>query len=184
MASIIQRSFAGGEISPALYGRADQVKYQTGLKKCRNFIVQRFGGVTNRPGTQFIAETKSSGKARLLKFVFNADAGQAYVLVFTNLAMRVIKGGAQLEASPGVPYELVTTYAAADLDGLQFVQSADVVTIGGLSAHAGQDLLVKYALAARDQLKQVILVHGETDAINAFARPCLLQGRRTLMPSV
>jgi metallo-beta-lactamase family protein len=42
------------------------------------------------------------------------------------------------------------------------------VTIRGFSAHAGQDLLVKYALSARAQMKPVILVHGETDAATAL----------------
>ena len=35
---ILQRSFAGGEMSPEMYGRIDDVKYQTGAAKMRNFI--------------------------------------------------------------------------------------------------------------------------------------------------
>jgi metallo-beta-lactamase family protein len=38
---------------------------------------------------------------------------------------------------------------------------AEVSTIGGLSAHAGQDLLVKYAATVKSQVKKVFLVHGE-----------------------
>jgi metallo-beta-lactamase family protein len=38
---------------------------------------------------------------------------------------------------------------------------AEVATIGGLSAHAGQDLLTDYALAPKVSLKQIFLVHGE-----------------------
>jgi metallo-beta-lactamase family protein len=38
---------------------------------------------------------------------------------------------------------------------------AEVSTIGGLSAHAGQDLLVKYATAVKAQVRKVFLVHGE-----------------------
>jgi metallo-beta-lactamase family protein len=52
--------------------------------------------------------------------------------------------------------------------GEEYQRRAQVVTISGLSSHAGQELLVKYALAARDQLKQIILVHGEPDAETAF----------------
>lgn len=52
--------------------------------------------------------------------------------------------------------------------GEEYQRRAAVVTIGGLSAHAGQDLLVKYALAAKSQLKQLILVHGEADAKSAL----------------
>ena len=45
--------------------------------------------------------------------------------------------------------------------GETFTRRADVETIGGLSAHAGQNLLMEYALAVKDQVKKVFLVHGE-----------------------
>ena len=38
---------------------------------------------------------------------------------------------------------------------------AEVATIGGLSAHAGQNFLVEYALQVKGRAKQVFLVHGE-----------------------
>ncbi len=49
----------------------------------------------------------------------------------------------------------------------EYTVNAEVVTIGGLSAHAGQDLLVRYANAAKNA-KRIILVHGEPDAETAF----------------
>jgi metallo-beta-lactamase family protein len=52
--------------------------------------------------------------------------------------------------------------------GVEYQRRAEVVTIGGLSAHAGQDMLIKYAQAVKGQVKQVILVHGEADAATAF----------------
>ncbi|MCC6147224.1 MAG: MBL fold metallo-hydrolase [Anaerolineaceae bacterium] len=45
---------------------------------------------------------------------------------------------------------------------------AEVATIGGLSAHAGQDFLMKYALTANGNLRQIWLVHGEDDAAMAL----------------
>ena len=36
---VLQRSFTGGEISPQMYGRIDDAKYQAGLEICRNFVV-------------------------------------------------------------------------------------------------------------------------------------------------
>jgi metallo-beta-lactamase family protein len=39
--------------------------------------------------------------------------------------------------------------------------NAEVATIGGLSGHAGQDLLIEYALSANGKLRKVFLVHGE-----------------------
>jgi metallo-beta-lactamase family protein len=45
--------------------------------------------------------------------------------------------------------------------GEKYDRKCDVATIGGLSGHAGQDLLVKYAASVKDSVKQVFLVHGE-----------------------
>lgn len=45
--------------------------------------------------------------------------------------------------------------------GETYRRRAEVATIGGLSAHAGQDFLVEYALATRRNCQQVFLIHGE-----------------------
>ena len=45
---------------------------------------------------------------------------------------------------------------------------AEVVSINGLSAHAGQKLLLDYALAVKDRVKKIYLVHGEEDAAGIF----------------
>jgi len=45
--------------------------------------------------------------------------------------------------------------------GKSYRRRAEVVTINGFSAHAGQDGLVAYARATQDTLKKVFLVHGE-----------------------
>jgi len=45
--------------------------------------------------------------------------------------------------------------------GETYHRRAEVATIGGLSAHAGQDLLVEYALRVKNQARGVYLVHGE-----------------------
>ena len=39
--------------------------------------------------------------------------------------------------------------------------NAEIATIGGLSGHAGQDLLTRYAVNVKDTVKKVFLVHGE-----------------------
>ena len=48
----------------------------------------------------------------------------------------------------------------------EYTRRAEVVTIGGLSAHAGRDMLMEYALASRESLRQVFLVHGEPRSAN------------------
>ncbi len=45
--------------------------------------------------------------------------------------------------------------------GERFIRKADVATINGLSAHAGNDSLLEYASAVKDQVQKVFLVHGE-----------------------
>jgi metallo-beta-lactamase family protein len=45
--------------------------------------------------------------------------------------------------------------------GEEFKRRAEVVTIGGFSAHAGQPFLMEYALSSRESLKRIFLVHGE-----------------------
>jgi metallo-beta-lactamase family protein len=45
--------------------------------------------------------------------------------------------------------------------GEEFERKAEVVTIGGLSAHAGQEMLLKYAQSSQASLKKIFLVHGE-----------------------
>ena len=61
-----QPSFAGGELAPSLWGRVDLARYQTSLKRCRNFITRQYGGADNRPGTRFVAATKNASKASRL----------------------------------------------------------------------------------------------------------------------
>lgn len=50
----LQRSFAGGEMSPEMFGRIDDVKFQTGAAKLRNFIAKPQGPVENRSGFEFV----------------------------------------------------------------------------------------------------------------------------------
>jgi metallo-beta-lactamase family protein len=45
--------------------------------------------------------------------------------------------------------------------GEVYERKAEVATIGGLSAHAGQNMLLEYALAAKPTVKRIFLVHGE-----------------------
>jgi metallo-beta-lactamase family protein len=45
--------------------------------------------------------------------------------------------------------------------GEVYDRKAEVATIGGLSGHAGQDLLIEYAVNVKDTVKKIFLVHGE-----------------------
>jgi metallo-beta-lactamase family protein len=54
--------------------------------------------------------------------------------------------------------------------GKKYIRRAQVATIGALSAHAGQDFLTEYALASRNRLKEIFLVHGEPRAAESLMR--------------
>ena len=45
--------------------------------------------------------------------------------------------------------------------GEPYTVQAEIATIGGLSGHAGQDLLTKYAENVKESVKKIFLVHGE-----------------------
>jgi metallo-beta-lactamase family protein len=62
--------------------------------------------------------------------------------------------------------------------GEVYYRRAEVVTIGGLSAHAGQDLLVEYALRVKDSVRQVYLVHGEAGPAQTLTDQLAVQGMR------
>lgn len=119
-------NFTAGELSPRLDGRSDLQKYFQGCKTLQNMVVHPHGGATRRPGTKFIAETKSNGEARLIPFEFSTT--QTYVLEFGNTYMRVYKDGGQVLNS-GSAVEISTPYSAAEANELKFTQSADVLYI-------------------------------------------------------
>ena len=77
-ASSLLSTFNAGEWSPDLYGRIDLDKYRNACRTIENFVLLAQGPATRRPGTQFIAPTKSDGVVRLIPFEFSTE--QAYVI--------------------------------------------------------------------------------------------------------
>lgn len=146
MSSLIQRSFASGEVAPAIFGRADQVKYQTGLVTCRNFFVRRHGGVSNRSGTQYRTPQRDhTQQGRLWKFIFNAE--QTYVFLFEHQTMRFLRNGTLITVSGVVAYNGATAYVVGDL-----VSSAGVnyYCIAATTGNAPPNATYWYAMPASD----------------------------------
>lgn len=125
MGTLAQRSFAGGEIAPAIHAHVDMVKYITGLRTCRNFFVKKHGGVSNRPGTSFVAEVKdSTRRARLIPFRHTEDL--TFILELGHQSVRGVQEGLQIRktaqnitgitnANPAVlTYSGSDTYANGD----------------------------------------------------------------------
>lgn len=83
----LKNSWAGGEVSPMLYGRTDLQKYPSWSKTLKNMICGTDGSASNRAGTHYMATAKFDGKkCRVRKFVFSTE--QAYQLEIGEYYMR------------------------------------------------------------------------------------------------
>lgn len=123
----LQRSFGSGELTPEMFGRIDDARYQSGMAICRNFITKPQGPAQNRPGFAFVREVKDSTKhTRLIPFTYSTV--QTMVIELGAGYFRFHTQGATL-MNGSVPYEIANSYAEADLFDIKYVQSADVLTL-------------------------------------------------------
>ena len=145
-----QTKFNTGEISPQMYGDTTWAKYSAALRTCRNAIPLPEGAWLARPGTKYIAATKTAGvQARLIPFIFSDNT--TFVLEFGNNYIRFYNQGFYVNTIYGVGtgpyYELVTPYTTAMLPYLKYKQIGNVITIcyggqvPGVAALAPMDLL-------------------------------------------
>ena len=121
-----QPTFAGGEIAPRLAARNDVAKYKTALRRQRNFLGQSSGGVTFRPGFEFVSQVYNHAyPARLIPFQFSPT--QSYAIILQESWMNfVYRGG--LITGPEVLVVGITNASPA------------VVTVTGHGFKAGQDV--------------------------------------------
>lgn len=125
---ILQSTFGGGEVSPEMFGRIDDGKYQSGLALCRNFIIKPQGPAENRAGFGFVREAGDSSK-RVNLIAFTYSVTQTMVIEMGAFYLRFHTDGATLLNRDGSPYQIATPYAEADLFDIHYVQSADVLTL-------------------------------------------------------
>jgi hypothetical protein len=122
----IQTTFNAGELSPAMRGRVDVQRYGNGCAKLENFLLSPQGGLFRRPGTRFVKPAKlANKKTRLIPFSFSNI--QSYILEFGDQYIRFYKDEGRIESPPNTPVEIASPYTEADLDGLYYAQSADVL---------------------------------------------------------
>lgn len=133
---VAQYGFSGGEWAPSLMGRTDIDKYALSLRKAKNVLIAKYGGVLNRAGTEFIGEVKDSADTtRLLPFQFNT--AQAYVLEFGDEVMRPIKDDGQiLEAAKNIVDVSTAAQGVIEVTGHGFSNGDHVYfddAVGGVS---------------------------------------------------
>ncbi|MDB5705742.1 MAG: Phage protein [Sphingomonas bacterium] len=90
-----QPNFSKGELAEDLISRVDVAAYAAGLRRARNVVILKYGGVTKRPGTRLVTEVHDDGApVRLVPFQFSIN--QTYALELGQGYMRVAANGAQV----------------------------------------------------------------------------------------
>ena len=109
-----KQAFSGGEISPEMFGRISDTKFQQGAAIMRNFVAKPQGPAQNRPGFAFVREVKDSTKStRLLPFTFNTT--QTMILEFGEQYFRFHTQGQTLFYNDGAAWNGGTSYAVGDI---------------------------------------------------------------------
>ena len=109
-----KQAFSGGEISPEMFGRIADNKFQQGAATMRNFVAKPQGPAQNRPGFKFVKEVKNSAKpTRLLSFTFNTT--QTMVLEFGHEYFRFHTQGQTLQYLDGSAWSNSTNYVVGDI---------------------------------------------------------------------
>lgn len=114
----IKTSFAAGELSPELLGRADLRAYENGAARLTNVFILPTGGVRRRPGLRHLAMLP--GRARLIVFEFSTE--QTYLLVLTDRRLGVWRGDVEVAS-------IATPWTEAELPQLGWTQSADTLLV-------------------------------------------------------
>jgi len=124
-----QNSFAGGEVAPAMYGRTDMAKYGISLMVMYNCYAHIHGGVSNRPGWEFLVKSKYSGEKRSRGVNFEFNTKQVYNIEIGHQYFRFFYDGALILNDEDEIYEVAHPYTEEALDGLTFAQAADTLFI-------------------------------------------------------
>lgn len=176
MPKSLYRSFAGGEITPEMFGRIDLSKFQTGLRRCVNFITLPHGPAARRPGFFFVNLAKDSTRdVRLIPFAFSAT--QAVILEFGHQYVRFhTETGTLLEAAQSITSATqanpgVFTKAAHGLSDGDWVFITDVV---GMTALNNRFWKVVNVVLATFQLADIY--DPTSTPINTSAFPAFVSG--------
>lgn len=106
-------SFVGGEISPEMFGRIDDSKFQNGAASIQNMIATSLGPAEKRPGFAFVATTKGNGTARLIPFTYSTT--QTVVIEVGAGYFRFHTQGKTLQYAVPAAWLTGTAYAVAAL---------------------------------------------------------------------
>jgi hypothetical protein len=129
----MQSSFTQGELHPLMLARADFDGYFKGAQYLRNLLVIPQGGATRRFGTRYVASIAAPASDEQLKtYIFDHSDGNRYRMVFRALQILIYHNEALVQT-------LISPYAAAQIQELQYTQSTDALLIAQ-KAHTPRSL--------------------------------------------
>ena len=109
-----KQAFSGGEISPEMFGRIADNKFQQGAATMRNFISKPQGPAQNRPGFAYVNAVKDSAKStRVISFTYNTT--QTMVIEMGDQYFRFHTQGQTLLYSDGAAWNSGTNYTVGDI---------------------------------------------------------------------
>ena len=184
--SLALSTFTSGEISPRLEGRIDIEKYRSGLSDLTNMIVQPHGGLTRRPGTEYLGPVKdSSVKTRLIPFQFKTS--DTYILEFGHQYMRVFRNGLQVLLGSAKTITAATkanpAVITSNSHGYSNGDEIYLTSVGGMTELNGRNYIVANASTNTYSLKDLFgnninstnyttyTSGGSTDEIYEIATP-------------
>jgi hypothetical protein len=129
---IPQVNFAKGELGPQLYGRFDVDAWQSALRKARNVIVMKYGGMTKRPGTRLVGQVLNPAEpTRLVPFQFSMtqtyalEMGQGYMAPCA-LGGRILEGEQPITAiTNAVDAQLTIAYHGFSVGDLIYIAGVE-----------------------------------------------------------
>jgi hypothetical protein len=131
-AATLQTNFTTGEIDPLLKSRIDIDQYYNSLEQARNVVIQPQGGITRRPGLQYVSTIPSAAApqsgCRLVPFEFSTT--QSYMLLFVHNRMYIYKDKVlQTNINSSGNDYLTTSITSAMIGTIDYAQSADTLIV-------------------------------------------------------
>lgn len=124
--------FTAGELSPWLSTRFDLQAYQRGAARLQNFLVQPYGGIARRCGTEFVAPsfTPQADDTRLIPFSFSET--DSLMLEISPGNMRIYRGGKLVRDAAGEVYRKALPWdTSEEVMSLNFTQVNDHIYVTG-----------------------------------------------------
>ena len=161
---IPQVNFSKGELGPQLYGRFDVDVWQSALRRARNVIIMKYGGVTKRPGTRLVGQVLNAAQPTT-RIPFQFSMTQPYALEMGNgYRAPCAIGGRILENEQ--PISAITNGAAARLTiAYHGFAVGDQIYIVGVDGGMG-------ALLNFRAWTVIAIIDANTVAINADTTAC------------